>query len=106
MLGVWLSGKMKGEGRSQQEGRYLLLPWGGHDQSRHLHPIHYQLRPVCKTICRLSSMTTIFECIESARFVNFACIHRALQLWLLRVRNCEGYFFDDATVQLLPVVHD
>ena len=85
---------MKGEGRSHQEGRDLLLPWGGHDQSRHLHPINHQLRPVCKAICRLSSMTThLFECIESARFVNFSFIdHRVMTALAVEGQILRGLF--------------
>ncbi len=52
-----LERKMKGEGRSHQEGRDLLLPWVGTTRAGTFTQ-KPPVRPVCKTICRLSSMTT------------------------------------------------
>ena len=71
---------MKGEGRSHQEGRDLLLPWGGHDQSRHLHPITTSEASLQSHLPTVINDHASIECIESARFVNFASITRSSEV--------------------------
>jgi len=101
---------MEGEGRSHQEGRDLLLPWGGHDQSRHLHPNNHQFEASLQGhLPTVINAHAFIECIESDRFVIFAPINRSSEVMnALAVEGgyCVAYFLDDAPVQLQPVVHD